>query len=197
MEDNNFGILTSIDWNSNFWKALPTKDDLQNSKFGYVEENSVTHTYLNFGHNEFACDVDGYFFGLLPQLWSKTPQSKNIRVIFVKSQNWRDKKIYIVGLYLFPILERKLLPPEISGVTTREVNIKALVKDIHLVENFIELTSTNEKKFLPKGKELGKQGFNYLTRENVLNIFDEMTKLSPNDKKLSSIKFRLLKDLKT
>ena len=197
MEDKNFGILTSIDWNSNKWKALPTADDLQNSKFGYVEENNITHTYLNFGHTDFASDDDGYFYGLLPQFWSKTPQSKNIRVIFIKSHNWRDKKTYIVGLYLYPIFERKLLASEIPGATTREVNIKALAKDIHLLENFMEVTSINKIKILPKGKDLGIQGFNYLTYENVLKVFDEMTLSNPNDTKLNGIKFRFLKDLKS
>ncbi len=198
MEDQNFGILTSVDWNSNYWKGLPTEDDIQNSKFGYVEENNITHTYLNFGHIDFEPDSDGYFFGLLPQLWSKTPKSKNIRVIFVKSQNWQNQTTYIVGLYLFPILERKSLAPQISGVPkNREVNIKALPKNIHLLENFMELNAINEQKFLPKGKALGKQGFNYLTKENVLRLFDEMTNSSPNDSKLKQIKRRLLEDCRS
>lgn len=95
----------------------------------------------------------------------------------------------MVGLYLYPIFERKLLAPEILGATIREVNIKALPKDIHLLENFMEVISVN-KKNLPKGKDLGTQGFNYLTHEDVLKVFDEMTLSNPNDTKLNSIKFR-------
>ena len=195
MEDKNFGILTSIDWNSNRWKALPTSDDIGSSKFEFVQDNNTTHTYLNFGHLEFSSDVDGYFYGLLPQFWTKTPQSKNISIIFIKSQNWQDKKNYIVGLYLFPTFDRKLLAPEIPGTATRVVNVKAQVKDIHLLDSFVELTNTNEKKFLPKDKELGKQGFNYLTKENAMKILDAMTALNPVDQKLSNIKFRLIKSI--
>jgi 5-methylcytosine-specific restriction enzyme A len=195
MEDKNFGILTSIDWNSNSWKALPSTDDIKRSKFSYVEENNITHTYLNFGHNNYPCESDGYFYGLLPQLWSKTPHSKNIQVIIIKSQNWRDKKTFIIGLYLFPLFERKVLAPHIPGAPAREVNIKALVENIHLLETFIELTDSNERKFLPKGKGLGKQGFNYLTKENVLKILDEMTNQCPGDKRLNGIKFKLLKSI--
>ena len=36
--------------------------------------------------------------------------------------------------------------------------------------------------FFPKGKELGKQGFNYLTKENVQKVLDTMTELNPDDK---------------
>lgn len=195
METRNIGILTSVDWNSNGWKGSPTQEDISNSNFSYVSENDKTHTYLNFGYNDFPTDGNGYFYGLLPQLWSRTPQSKYLEVIFVKSQNWSDKKNYIIGLYFSPILERRILPSEISGMSPREVNIKAYPKDIHHLQNYIHITPQNESKFLPKGKELGKQGFNYLTKENVLKILDAMTELNPNDKKLSSIKFRLIQSL--
>lgn len=196
MGDKNLGILTSIDWNSNSWNALPSEDDIKNSKFSYVEENNLTHTYLNFGHTDFPSDNDGYFYGLLPQLWSKTPQSKDIQVIFIKSQNWHDKKMYIVGLYLFPLFERKVLAPEIPGMPSREINVKALAENIHLLESFVELKPDIGKRILPKGKALGKQGFNYLRKENVLKIFDEMTEHGPNDKRLKGIKFKFLKSIK-
>ena len=195
MKVDQFGILTSIDWNSNSWKDLPTDADIQHSNFGYVEQNNLTHTYLNFGHLDFPSDEKGNFYVLLPQFWSKTPQAKDVKVIIVKSQNWESKKNFIVGLYILPKFERKSLPSFIEGAPNREVNIKVLPENMHLLEHYIELNSKNEKLFLPKGKEVGKQGFNYLTKFNVLKILDEMTFRNPQDRRLSSIKFRVLKNL--
>ena len=192
MENRNIGILTSVDWNSNGWNGLPTQEDISHSNYGYVIENKITHTYLNFGYNDFPTDEEGYFFGLLPQLWTKVPQSKYLEVIFVKTKNWKDKKNYIIGLYIGPILEKKELPSVFKEMPPREVNVKAFPKDIHHLENYVELTLINVSKFLPKDKKLGTQGFNYLTIENVLKIIDAMVELNPNDKKLSNIKFRLL-----
>ena len=64
-----------------------------------------------------------------------------------------------------------------------ELNIKSLKGDIHLLENYINLTSHPDLiKFLPKNKELGKQGYNYLTKANVFKILDSMTILNSNDK---------------
>lgn len=196
MENRNIGILTSIDWNSNKWRDLSTKEDLQKSYFGYVIENDITHTYLNFGHNDFPVDDKGYYYGSFPQLWSKTPQSKYLDIIFAKSQNWNDKNNYIVGLYCFPTIERKILPPNFPDKPSRHVNVKALPKDIHIFEKFINLTSLPDiSKILPKGKELGKQGFNYLTTENVFKILDTVSSLNPNDKRFSNIKLRFIQSV--
>lgn len=197
MVERNFGILASIDWNSNKWRDMPTPEDLSRSNFGYVIEHGLTFTSLNFGQEIYAADEKGYYYGLLPQLWSKMPdnvRSRYVEVVFIKSQNWNDKQNYIVGFYAFPIFQRRNIPSPIKEFPNDfDVNVKALPKDIHLLENYINLTSSPDlARFLPKGKELGKQGYNYLTKENVFNILDSMTKLNPNDRKLSSIKLRLI-----
>lgn len=196
MENRNIGLLTSIDWNSNRWRDVSTQEDIDKSNFGYVVENDKTHTYLNFGHNDFPPDEKGYYYGSFPQLWSKTPQSKYLEVIFVKSQNWNDKNNYIVGLYCFPIIERKSVPTNFPGKPTREVNVKAFPKDIHILENFVNLTTMPDlTKILPKGKELGKQGFNYLTEENVFKILDKIRDLNPTDNRFANIKLRLFQSI--
>ncbi|MCW5911946.1 MAG: hypothetical protein KIT62_12775 [Cyclobacteriaceae bacterium] len=196
MENPSVGILTSIDWNSNGWKKFPTQEDIDTSNFKYVQDSKITQTFLNFGHNDFPADDNGYFWGNFPQLWSKTPQVKNIEIILIKAVNWKDKNNYIIGMYVFPIFKKDTnLPSGIPEMKTREVNVGAFPKDIHLLENYVQLTSENKGKFLPKGKDLGMQGFNYLTKENVLRILDEMTLLNPQDKKLSNIKLRLIQTL--
>jgi hypothetical protein len=200
MTVKNFGILASIDWNSNEWKAAPTGEDLSNSNFGYVVENGLTYTSLNFAHEIYPPDSKGYYFGLLPQLWSRMPdkeKSRFVEVVFIKSQNWSNKANYIVGFYAFPQFEKCRKPSPLKDFKNEfELNVKAFPKDIHLLENKIDLnTHPDLKKFLPSGKELGKQGYNYLTRDNVFKILDALTLLNPADKKLSSIKLRLLQSI--
>ena len=197
MIERNFGILASIDWNSNKWHDKPTSEDLDKSNYGYVIEHGLTFTSLNFGQEIYPADSKGYYFGLLPQLWSRMPdqeKSRYVDVVFMKSQRWNDKQNYIVGLYAFPIFCKCKIPSPISSFPYDfEVNVKALPKDIHLLENYINLTSHPDlKMFLPTGKELGKQGYNYLTKANVFKILDAMTNLNPNDFKLKAIKLRLL-----
>jgi hypothetical protein len=200
MSRKNFGILASIDWNSNNWQAAPTADDLSNSKFGYVVENGLTYTSLNFAHEIYPVDSNGYYYGLLPQLWSRMPdkeKSRYVEVVFIKSQNWVDKVNYIVGFYAFPQFEKCRKPSPLMEYTNEfELNVKALPKDIHIVKNMINLnTHPDRKEFLPAGKEMGKQGYNYLTKGNVFKILDALTKLNSDDKKLSGIKLRLLQSI--
>lgn len=200
MAEKNFGILASVDWNSNKWQDIATDNDLSHSNFGYVVDNGLTFTSLNFAHNILPSDHNGHYWGLLPQLWSRMPdkeKAKLVEIVFVKSQNWQDKQNYIVGFYSFPVFEKtKRISPVSSFNNDFELNVKAYPKDIHLLKNYINLTSNPDlKKYLPKDKELGKQGYNYLTKENVFKILDAMSKLNPEDSKLSGIKFRLIKSI--
>ena len=197
MEEKKFGILASVDWNSHKWQDASTSEDLNNSNFGFVAEFGITYTSLNFGHEKYPPDKDGFYQGLLPQLWSRMPdkeKSRYVEIVFIKSQNWEDKQNYLVGFYAFPKFQKGKKPSPIESFPYDfEVNVKSLPKDIHLLENYINLTShPNLKKFLPKDKELGKQGYNYLTKENLFSILDNMTTLNPDDKKLSGIKLRLI-----
>ena len=197
MAVRNFGILASIDWNSNDWKEQPTEDDLNHSNFGFVVDHGITHTSLNFAHEKYPADDKGYYFGLLPQLWSKMPEKEKARyieIVFIKAQDWGDKENYIIGFYAFPIFGKSKRPSPIPSITMDfELNVKALPKDIHLLDNHINLTTSQDlQKFLPKGKEPGKQSYNYLTKENVFKILDKMTELNPKDKKLSGIKYRII-----
>ena len=200
MIEKNFGILASVDWNSNNWQAAPTSEDLASSNFGYVVENGITFTSLNFAHDIYPPNSKGFYYGLLPQLWSRMPdkeKSRYVEVVFIKSQNWLDKVNYIVGFYAFPQFEKCKKPSPLTDFPNDfELNIKAFPKDIHLVKNKINLNIHPDlKKFLPKDKELGKQGYNYLTNNNVFKILDALTALNPDDKKLSSIKLRLIQSI--
>jgi len=197
MAVKNFGILTSIDWNSNEWKEQASEEDLNHSNLGNVIDNGFSHSSLNFAHEIYPANDKGYYFGLLPQMWAKMPDKEKVRyveVVFIKAQDWSDEQNYIVGFYAFPVFEKGKRPSPIPEITMDfEINIKALPKDIHLLDNPINLsTSPDLQKILPKGKGLGKQGYNFLTRENVFKILDKMTESNPTDKKLSGIKYRLI-----
>ena len=197
-EETNFGILASIDWNSNKWQESPTDEDLKNSKFGFVEDNNKSYTAINFGHELFPINEDGYYAGLLPQLWTKTPdkeKSKTVKIVFQIANNKFDGETYIVGLYAFPVFEKGNKPSPIDSFKEDFVtNIKALPNDIYLLENMVKLSDKNLIKFLPKDKKLGKQNYNYLTKSNVLNLLDEITKFN-NDAKIMGIKLRIIRSM--
>jgi hypothetical protein len=197
MAENNYGILASVDWNSNQWKDLSTPEDLNHSNYGIVTDNGVTYTSLDFAHNEYPTDSEGLYQGFLPQLFTKTPdkeKSRLVQIVFVKSQEPLSKDNFIIGFYAFPVFQKGLKPSPIEVFTGNfDFNIKALPKNIHLLENYINLNSYPIfEKFLPKGKRLGKEVYNYLPKENVYKILDTMTSLNPSDKKLSGIKYRLI-----
>jgi hypothetical protein len=67
-----------------------------------------------------------------------------------------------------------------------------------LFKNSIEISNEIilKENYVPKGKKLGQQGFNYLTFENVMRILDKATKLNHEDTKLKKIKFIFLSDAK-
>ncbi|RZK71226.1 MAG: hypothetical protein EOO85_20220 [Pedobacter sp.] len=114
----NFGILEGIDWNSHNWQYHSSEEDIKKSKFGYVTENSKTHTSLNFGHDIYPADEKGYYPGLLPHLWSRgldRDNSKFVCCIFMKSRNYKDGNIYIIGMYAFPEFIKSSRKSPIAG----------------------------------------------------------------------------------
>lgn len=193
-----FGILATVDWNSNQWQAESTEDDLKNSNFGFTKEHGITYTSLNFAHEIYPTDENDYYAGLLPQLWTKTPDKENaklVKIVFIKAKNWEDKKNYIVGFYAFPIFEKGKKPSPIASFTEDfETNIKALPKDIHILKNYILFEDEDVKKFIPKGKKVGLRGFNYLEKDNVYSILDRMSSKN-SDVKLQGIKYRIIKTI--
>ena len=140
----NYGILTSVYWNSNKWQALSTEDDLKNSKLGDGFESGTTYTSFNFGHDVFPSDENGFYHGLLPQLWSKLIDREKftlVEIAFIKALNWETKENLIVGLYAFPAFRpttKSIVIDEIEKDV--EVNIQAVPKNVVLVENGINLS---------------------------------------------------------
>lgn len=195
MIPKNFGMLVSVDWNSNKWEALPSQEDIENASFEYVKKNQKTHTFLNFGNKIYPTQTDGFYYGCIPHLWSSNPdviKSKYVEVVFLKSYNWKDKKNYIVGLYAFPRFERKnVLSPDLNFIEELEMNVKAKPENIILFNNYIELDSSDISKILPPTKKMGKMSYNYLLGENVFKILD-IIRNTNNYQELNRIKLALL-----
>jgi hypothetical protein len=194
-----YGMLVSIDWNSNDWKALPTKQDLGHAKFGFVVENGFSHTCLNFGHEEYPVDSEGYYYGLIPKFWTHRPnpqKAQHVKIVFFRSRNWAMPANYIVGFYAFPqffVTCERPTPLPVGFQNELKVNVKALKESIHLVENRINITAQPDlQNFLPGGMQLARQGFNYLTFENVHNILNAFIALNPDDQALKEIKKKLM-----
>jgi hypothetical protein len=203
MRKTHFGILASIDWNSNNWEKYPTSEDIVNSDFTYVREHEHTFTYLNFGHKKYSGLSEGEYEALIPHFWSELPSKENskyVNVVFIKSKNYNDKKTYIVGLYAFPRFEKKqkLVQSE-DRVETIDINLISKKEDILLLEKFLDISDDEIlKKILPQGKQEGKRKYNYLTSDNVRSILDLISASNPDMielKSSSGIKYRLLKSL--
>jgi 5-methylcytosine-specific restriction protein A len=199
----NFGILASIDWNSNKWKKYPTPEDIENSKFGYVKKENHTYTYLNFAHKELPGLKEGEYEALIPHFWSELPSIENrlfVNVVFIKSKNYIDGRTYIVGLYAFPRFEN--LMKNVNTLEKNEVievNLISRKEDILLLDNPVDITESSViEQILPKGKKAGKMNYNYLTSDNVKKILDLLRHANPEMielKSINGIKARLLKVL--
>lgn len=200
----NYGILTSISWNSNNWANHPSDEDLKASKYDYVKDNAHMQESLNFGHDNYPVEEDGYYIGYTP-MFNRPPDSynsRNVQVVFFTSSDYKNSnRKKIIGLYGFPIFgelftriaKHKLYKIYDSG------NIKAFPDDIIYFQNPIvinnELVHTNN--LLPEGKKISQQGFNYLHSTNVYNLINLAQSLNPNNSKLKKFvdKFPLLEKL--
>ena len=135
------GILASIDWNSNNWSNIPTDSDINNSVYKFLRQNKYSYTFLNFGHNIYPTNENGYYQGLLPCLYTKSPNPQKvnmINVVFIFSKNWNDNKKYIVGLYAFPKFEKATKPsPIIDFNRDIVVNMMSYPEDIYFLEKKI------------------------------------------------------------
>ena len=137
-EQKYYGILAAMDWNSRQWQAPATEDDLTNSLFGFVVDNGITYTSLNFAHELSGLGKEEYYSGLVPHFYKKTPDPKkfkDVQIVFLRSRDWDKGKTYIVGFYAFPSIVRsqKTVINGNSEVILK-TNIQALVKDIHLLD---------------------------------------------------------------
>lgn len=200
----NHGILASISWNSNKWEDDPSIEDLKRSKYDYVKDNAHMHESLNFGHDKFPTEEDGYYIGYTP-MFNRAPDiknSRNVQVVFFTSSDYKNSnRKTIIGFYGFPLFgewfkrtpENKLYKKYDSG------NIKAFPENIIFFQNPIVINNeiVQSNNLLPKGKKISQQGFNYLNSDNVYNLIKLALSLNAKNKKLKIFveKFPVLEKL--
>ena len=201
MKNNNIGILTSQSWNSNKWQAPATAEDINNSNYDYVKENGWMHEDLNFAFDKYPIEEEGTFIAYTP-MFNNLPslsESKYVDIVFFRSLNYHTKQNCIVGFYAFPHIDMVKRTAGHSLYNQYDFgNVCSKTEHIVLFENPVIISNETVLRdgFLPKGKKLGQQGFNYLSFENVIKILDKATSINPNDKKLKSIKYKFLTDAK-
>ena len=163
--------MASLTWNSNGWRALPTEMDLKDSHHKYVRSFKKSNDAFNFGHpNAQLVDVDGYYWGFVPALFSKSINSKKsekIKIILFHSKSTKAKRQYMVGIYLSPLFFRTIDNILIPSVLS---NVKVLPKNI--ISTHIPLLDLDIARLLPEGKELANQGFNVIDEQNILYILN-------------------------
>ncbi|MBC8048234.1 MAG: hypothetical protein H7Y00_15650 [Fimbriimonadaceae bacterium] len=188
-----YGILTKIDWNTNKWEDKPTEEDIKRSE--YIKENEPIYGSLNYAHDGNAEDREASYQGYLPQfagVTHKPADIKDICVVFIQSKNPEDGKEYITGFYAFPQLSpgRRISP--FSEYPYLNTNIRAAIKNIHRVENYLDISLLTDGIHFPAKKLRGKLTYAYLTKTHVEKILDALTKENKEDKKLHALKFRIL-----
>jgi len=198
----NYGILASISWNSKDWANDPSTEDKKTSKYGYVKANAHMHESLNFGHDKFPTEEDGYYIGYSPMLkrLRNTPNSRNVQVIFFISSDYKNSNQKVIGFYGFPVFGDWFKRTKSKHQLYKKYdggNIKAYPDDIIYFQNPIVINNeiVQSNNFLPEGKKISQRGFNYLNSDNVYNLIKLALSLNPNNRKLENFveKFPLLK----
>jgi hypothetical protein len=194
----NRGILASMSWNSNKWAAPSTVTDLQNSNYGYVQQNEWMNEDINFGHQVYSLEEDEKYIAYTP-MFNRLPsleQSNEVEVVFFRSLNHQTRENFIVGLYAFPEIghfdrsgEEDIYDNYNWG------NVRSKASNIELFE--MPLPVSNDlariKGYLPIGRKLGAQGFNYLQIEQCIKILDAVNRMNPGNTVAKRLKFHFLK----
>ncbi|MCF8356274.1 MAG: hypothetical protein K9H48_17625 [Melioribacteraceae bacterium] len=193
------GIITSISWHSGLWEGDPEDSDLDHSNYGNVQTYDLMMESLNFGQKKFPPNQDGYYVGHSSLLYGRINlhNSRNVKITFFKSRNYNNGLTYLVGCYCFPrfgIIERDV--EHSLYYTYNDGCICALPKHVIRFDNFLGINNElcSKKNYLPKGKKLGQQGFNYINSRNVSNIIKDVKKVNKSQKGLSPLN-AVLKDL--
>lgn len=188
---SNYGILASISWNSNDWADHPTDEDLKRSKYEYVKDNVRMHESLNFGHDRYPVEKEGFYIGYTP-MFNRPPDIKNsndVHIVFFLSTDYHNSnQRSIVGFYGEPVFG-DFFKREANHSLYKEYdsgNIFAFPQNIIYFDTpvVIDKEKVVREKLLPEGKKISQQGFNYLTSDNVYNILREALDLNTNHKKL-------------
>lgn len=151
------------------------------------------HESLNFGHEKFPAEDDGYYIGYTP-MFNRPPDiknSKDVNIIFLISSDYKNQnRKAIVGFYGFPMFG-KLYKREAKHALYKGYdsgNIKAYPKNIIFFDTPIIINNETAVKndFLPLGKKISQQGFNYLNSDNVYNLIKAALALNAANQKLKS-----------
>jgi len=198
MEDiDQYGILASITWSSTGWTKPFTAEDLKKSKHGFVRKNADAADDLNFGHLLYPAEVDGSYIGFSPS-FNRNLQAQQIGAVFFLSSDYQNKnRKCIVGVYGFPEFGEYYRQAKHRLFTKYSFgNVRAQVEDIVFFTTpiVIDTETVASKQLLPVGKGIAKQGFNYLTSVNVVNILRLAVQQNPRDARLQTLLERFSDD---
>jgi hypothetical protein len=195
----NVGILAGISWNSKKWQDFASQEDYRNSNHRWAREHSWQHEDLNFGHLKFNAEDDGFYIGYT-SVFKRLPRYANeVEIVFLKSRDYKLKKQFIIGIYGLPIIRdfnRYAMPNKFKGFNSG--NFASLPENITLLDSPLEINNEicSAAGFLPEGKQIGNQGFNYLQIENVQSILSALSKLNPENEVIKKFKEYFLADNK-
>lgn len=151
------------------------------------------HESLNFGHDKFPVEDDGYYIGYTP-MFNRPPDienSKDVNIVFFISSDYKNSnRKSIIGFYGFPVFGEwfKRSAEHTYYETYDNGNIKAYPENIIYFDTPIVINNDNvhERNLLPIGKKISQRGFNYLNSDNVYNLIVLALQLNPTNKKLKT-----------
>lgn len=188
----NFGILTSVSWNSNNWKDDLTEEDVENSQYAYVKEEGHAHESLNFGHGIYPLENDEKYIAYSPIFNNKPKEAnaKNLTVVFFISTDYRSSAKKIIGCYGFPEIGDFDRQSEHEKFKAYDYgNVRSHVDDIVYLKKHVSIDNqiVKDLQLLPGGKKISNRGFNYLDSDNVYKVFKMLLAENKNNKALKRL----------
>lgn len=190
--------MASITWNSNRWKGEPTEEDLASSKYDHVRDYAEAHESLNFAFDTLPTEKNDWFIGYSPILNRRLPKSEyNIQILFLISTDHQNGGTrYVVGVYGFPQFKfwfnrsPKLHPFYVKYDTG---SFRSKVEDIVLFDNYLPINNltVQHEGYLPEGKQISQQGWNYLHSDNVENLLGYALSFNPENTALKRLMNKL------
>ena len=194
--ERHYGILSRIDWNSNKWQDQPTAEDLNLVQSNV--ENAALFSAYNYAYSDQEEDKMKIHQGFLPQLLDPLPKPEDLKflhIVFIYSKEPETQKDVITGFYAFPSIAPGKRDSTIDGVPFFKTNIKAVSSNIHRLENYLDMEVLDKQLFSTYKNPNGKRKYIYLGKGQVEKVLDALTVVNSDDRRLHSIKFRLLKSM--
>lgn len=188
-DDSRFGVIIPLSWDSNNWEG--GEDINRRVPDNLIRDYLFKQEQITFGNNKYPLEDDGTFLGysrMITKLlkWDDTFywHSNDFKIVFFISV---FKIRYIIGFYYQPEIDWSFGRKKKSDVYQMYTftNIRSKKEDIVRFGNYIPLRANGQFRVLQN--VLKKREYAYITREDVISIFEKAIQINPNQNELKGI----------